>query len=65
MLPSPTAPRMGSRLADDGRSSASWFLGPALLLSVLAVTVSCHGPCKHRVPSPSEVSMVGVRVRIG
>eukprot|EP00066_Takifugu_rubripes_P028629 XP_011617895.1 PREDICTED: leishmanolysin-like peptidase [Takifugu rubripes] len=54
-LPSSTAPRMESRLSDDGRSTASWFLGPALVFSVLAVTVSCHGACKHRVPSPSEV----------
>lgn len=56
-LPSSPAPRMESRLSGDGRSAASWFLGPALVLSVLAVAVSCHGACRHRVPSPSEVSL--------
>lgn len=58
MLPSSAAPTMESRLSGDGRSTTSWFLGPALVFSVLAVTVSCHGACKHRVPSPSEVSLV-------
>ncbi|CAG13297.1 unnamed protein product [Tetraodon nigroviridis] len=46
---------MESRLSGDGKPSTSWSLGPALVFSVLAVIVSCHGPCKHRVPSPSEV----------
>lgn len=56
-LPSSTAQRMESRLSDDGKSSTSWLLGPALVFSVLAVTVSCHGVCRHRVPSPSEVNL--------
>lgn len=53
---------MEPRLSGDGRPSASrsgsWFLGSALLLSVLVVTVSCHGTCRHRVPAPSEFNHV-------
>ncbi|XP_075886625.1 leishmanolysin-like peptidase isoform X2 [Nelusetta ayraudi] len=53
---------MEPRLSGDGRPSASrsgsWFLGSALLLSALVVTVSCHGTCRHRVPAPSEFNHV-------
>lgn len=56
-LPSPTARRMESRISGDGKPSTSWSLGPVLVFSMLAVIVSCHGACKHRVPSPSEVNV--------
>lgn len=56
-LPSPTAQRMESRLSGDGKPPTSWCLGPALVFSILAVIVSCHGACRHRVPSPSEVNV--------
>ncbi|CAK6977016.1 leishmanolysin-like peptidase [Scomber scombrus] len=46
---------MEPRLSGDGKPPVSWFLGPALIFSLLVVLVSCHGTCKHRVPSPSEV----------
>lgn len=56
-LPSPTGRRMKPRLSGDGRPSASSFLGPVLILSVLSVLVSSYGTCRHRAPSPSEVSL--------
>ncbi|KAF1383056.1 hypothetical protein PFLUV_G00150310 [Perca fluviatilis] len=46
---------METRLSGGGKPSVSRFLGPVLVFSVLAVSVSCHGPCKHRVPPPEEV----------
>ncbi|KAM7380031.1 hypothetical protein PAMP_003358 [Pampus punctatissimus] len=46
---------MELRLSGDGKPSVSWFLGPALVVFLSALLVSCHGTCKHRVPSPSEV----------
>lgn len=58
-LPSPFCRagwRMELRLSRDGKPSVSWFLlSPALFFSLLAVLVSCHGSCKHRVPSPNEI----------
>ncbi|XP_028447244.1 leishmanolysin-like peptidase [Perca flavescens] len=46
---------MEPRLSGGGKPSVSRFLGPVLVFSILAVSVSCHGPCKHRVPPPEEV----------
>ncbi|MEQ2195696.1 hypothetical protein XENOCAPTIV_016900, partial [Xenoophorus captivus] len=38
-------------------SVSRFLLGPALILSLLAVQASCHGTCRHRVPSRSESHM--------
>ncbi|KAE8299063.1 Leishmanolysin-like peptidase [Larimichthys crocea] len=46
---------MEPRLSGDGKPSVSRLLGPALVLSVLAAAVSCHGTCRHRAPGAGEV----------
>ncbi|XP_068592641.1 transposon TX1 uncharacterized 149 kDa protein isoform X2 [Cebidichthys violaceus] len=40
------------RVEEPRKLSGSWFLGRVLVLSVLAVLVSCHGTCKHRAEEP-------------
>ncbi|XP_020783507.2 leishmanolysin-like peptidase [Boleophthalmus pectinirostris] len=47
---------MDPRLTCDGKPvTVSWILGSALIISSLALFVSCHGACNHKVPAPDEV----------
>uniref|UniRef100_A0A3B3ZIF2 Leishmanolysin-like peptidase n=1 Tax=Periophthalmus magnuspinnatus TaxID=409849 RepID=A0A3B3ZIF2_9GOBI len=48
---------MDPRLTCDRKPvTVSWILGSALVISSLALFVSCHGTCNHKVPAPEEVS---------